>query len=205
MIIVAMLMCMISFELQLTSCITIHNQCLNTKLVSPVYFSNGAVFPKPFDQQIEIDAALRTCFEIKATQNDFEGALLFKLQGCADSQYNMDTSTIETGRNEPTYVYMLVVWRVTDAKPFAYVTFIEHIKEFTWNEDKLKKLYDKHHWWFKRYDDAISDTWLMDNNVILRTTLKVKILKGNFELSISVSKEEKYDDAIRPLYIDFER
>jgi hypothetical protein len=38
----------------------------------------------------------------------------------------------------------------------------------------------------------------------LETSFKTSSLKGNFELSIYISEEEKYDDAMRPLYVDLE-
>jgi hypothetical protein len=199
-----MLMHIISLDIQLPSCVTIHNQCLNIELVSPVYFGNGAVCPKLSDQQIDISTEMKARFEINTIQDEFEGALLFKLQRHSGNQYSADTSTIETNKNGAKCVQMLAAWKVKDSKPLLHVLLIEHAKEFTWNEDNLKKLYDKNFGWLKEYNDAISDTWLMDDNMALKTSFEVRGLKGNFELSISIF-EEKDDYAIRPLCIDLER
>jgi hypothetical protein len=80
MIAVTMLIYAVRLALQSPECVTIHNQCLNIELVSPVYFGNGVVCPKLSDRQIGIGTTMRTCLEIYATHNEFEGALLFKLQ-----------------------------------------------------------------------------------------------------------------------------
>jgi hypothetical protein len=197
-----MLMYTISLNFQLPVCVTIHNQCLNIELISSVYFGNGVACPKLFDQQIDIDATMRIWFEINTTQDEFEGCLLYKLQRNLHDQYSMDTSITEINRNEVTQVYMLVAWKMKDSKPFVRVVLVEHTKEFVWNEDKLKKLYDRNCGWLKKYNDIISDTWFIDTDAILKTTFKVKELEKNFELSISISEEERNDYAMKPLRVD---
>jgi hypothetical protein len=198
-----MLIYTVSLELQLPTHITIHNQCLNTKLVSPFYFSNGVVCPKLSDQQVDIDTAMRTCFEINVTQDVFEGALIFKLQRRSDNKYNVDTSPTET--SEATCIQMFVAWKVKNSVLFAYIALVEHVKELTWNEDKLKKLYDKSSHLLKESDGTISDAWIMNDNTMLKTTFSIKGLKENFGLNISISEEERDRLAIRPLYIDLRR
>jgi hypothetical protein len=205
MIAVIMLMYTVSLELQLPACVTIHNQCSNTELVSPVYFGNGSVCPKLSGQQIDISTKMNACFEINAAQDDFEGALLFKLQRYSNKQHNMGALTTETSKNEVAHVHILVAWKVKNAKPFACVVLVEHTKELAWNESELKKLYYENCWWLKEYDDTISDAWLMSNNMILKTSFKARDLDGKLELSVSISEEEKDDYAIRPFCIDLKR
>jgi hypothetical protein len=199
-IIVAVLIYTVSLKLQLPPRIIIHNQCPNTKLVSPIYFGNGIVRSKLSDQQIDINTIMKMQFEISTTQDEFEGVLLYKLQGCSDSQHNMNTPT-KGAKNEAKCVYMLVAWKMKDAKPFVRVVLAEHTKKIVWNEDKLKKLYEKNCSGLKKYDDSVSDTWIIDDHMILKTTFEVADLENNFELSVSISEEEKGDDAMRPLCI----
>jgi hypothetical protein len=78
-------------------------------------------------------------FEINATQDNFEGALLFKLQRYSDSQYNVNTPITET--NETTCIQMLIAWKVEGTKSFAHIILIEHAREFTWNEYKFLFIY----------------------------------------------------------------
>jgi hypothetical protein len=198
-----MLMHTVSLRLQLPSRVTIHNQCLNTRLLPPVYFGNGTVRTKLSDQRIGIGTAMNVSFDIYATQDEFEGALLYKLQRHSDSQYDMYASTM--GTNGAKCVQMFVAWKVKDSKPFLYVVLIEHTKEFTWDEEKLSKLYNKNHSRLKEYKATTIDTWLIDDNMTLKMSFKVRGLKGNFELSISISEEESDDYAMRPLCVDPER
>jgi hypothetical protein len=115
----------------------------------------------------------------------------------------VDTSITET--NETTCIQMLVAWKVEGSKPFAHVILIEHAREFTWNEDKLKKLYDKNLNQSMECDIIRSDTWLVNDNMILKISFQVRGMRGNFGLNISISEEEKDDYAMRPLYVDLER
>jgi hypothetical protein len=97
----------ISLTLWLPPYVNILNLCPNTKLVSSVYFGNGIVCPKLFGQQIDINTKMNASFEINATQDDFEGALLFRLQRYSNDQHNTDTSTTNANKNELTHVYIL--------------------------------------------------------------------------------------------------
>jgi hypothetical protein len=200
---VIMLIYTISLKLRSPTSIIIYNLCLNTELISPVYFGNGAVCPNLSDQEIDINTAMRIRFEIYATQDEFEGALLYRLQINHHDQYNMDTST--SGTHEAKYFYMLVAWKMEDSKLFVRVVLTEHTEEFTWNEGGLRKLYNKNRGWLKRYNDTISDTWIIDDNMTLKMTFKVEDLEENFELSISISEERRENYAMKPFYINLER
>jgi hypothetical protein len=197
---VIILMCIVSFELQLPLRIIIHNQCSNTKLVSPVFFGNNAICPKLSGQQVDIGIETRSDFEIEIAQNEFEGALIFKLQIYSDNKYDMDTSTTET--NEATCIQMFIAWKVEDIS-FVHIVLIEHTKEFIWDQDKLRKLYDKNYNWLKKYDSTKSATWQVDDNIILETAFEVNSLP--YKLCISISEEKKSDYAMKPLCIDLER
>jgi hypothetical protein len=204
MIIVTVLMYTISLSLQLPSYVTIHNQCPNIELVLPVYFGNGAVCPKLSNQQTDVSTKMNASFEINPVQDELEGALLYKLKRCPDIQHTMDISTKEANEVEAKCTQMFIAWKVKGSKPFVYVVLVEHAKEFTWDEDKLRKLYNMNHNRLKEYNSIMPDKWLMDDNMVLKTSFEVRGLKGNFELSISIS-EEKYCYCMKPLCVDLER
>jgi hypothetical protein len=195
----------VSFKFQLPQCVTIHNQCSNIKLVSPIYFGNGATCPKLSDKKIDINAKMKACFEIYTIQDDFEVILLSELKIYSNRQRNMNTLTTKTNSRETKCVQMLVAWKVNDFKPLVYVALVEHTKKLTWNEDKLKKLYDKNCGWLKEYDSATSYTWFMDDDMTLRTTFRVRNLKGILELDIYISEKKRDDYAMRPLGINLKR
>jgi hypothetical protein len=117
----------------------------------------------------------------------------------------MDTSTMEIDKDEATHIHMLAAWEMKDAKPFACVILIEHTKEFTWNENKLKELYYKNRSWLKEFGGTTSYTWFMDNHMVLKTTFIAKDLKRTPEISISVYEKEKDASTMRPLWMDTER
>jgi hypothetical protein len=185
--------------------VNVLNLCSNIKLTLSAYFDNGAVSSKLSDQQIDIGTKMNASFDVNATQDDFECALLCKLQRHSDNQYSTDIFTTGTNESNATHVYILAAWKVKGSESFKRVVLVEHTNEFTWDEDKLKKLYYKNHGWLEKYNDTITDTWFMDDNMILKTTLRVRGMRGSFELSISIYKEEKNEYAIRPLCVDLER
>jgi hypothetical protein len=203
-IIVVMLIYAVSLKLQLPACITIHNQCSNNKLVSPIYFGNGAVCPRLSKQRVNIGAKMEAHFEIN-TKHEFEVALLFKLQTCSKRRRNMNKLTVKTNDGEADCVYMLVACKVKDSKLFLHVTLVEHTEEFAWNKDRLKKLYDENHSWLKEYDSTKSYTWFMNNNIALKTTFKVRNLKRALELDMYVSEKKRDCHAVRPLDINIKR
>jgi hypothetical protein len=188
--------------------LNIHNQCSNVKLISPIYFGNGVVYPKLSDQQIDIDTEMKTCFTINTIQNELKGTMLFKLQR-KENRFSIYLSNIFKrqgySNDEAKCIQMFIAWKVKNSKLFLYVALVKHLKEFTWNEDKLRNLYYKNHSWLKEYNNTRSDAWLMDDNIVLKTTFNTRDLKNIPELSISISEEEKNDGAMRPLCIHLER
>jgi hypothetical protein len=188
--------------------VNIHNQCSNTKLISLVYFCNDAVCPKLSDQQIDIGTKMKACFEINATQDDFEGALLFKLQR-EESRSNIYLSNLfvqqKYSNDEAKCVRMLIAWKVRISKIFLYVSLVEHAKNFALNEEILKKLYSKNQNWIRRYNDIRSDTWIMDDDTVLKTTSSARDFKGILELSVSIFEGKKSGLDMRPLGVNFKR
>jgi hypothetical protein len=205
MIVVTILTYTVSLFLQLPLCMTIHNRCIDIELVSSAHFSNGTTYPQLSGRQIGINGKMRAYFEINATK--FRGAILFKLKKHIKSynQHDMDISTTETNHNEAKYVYLLVAWKVKYSRPFVHVALIEHTKEFTWNEAKLKKLYCKNHSWFKEYNGTTIDKWFVDDSMSLKTTIGTNSFGRNFELSITISKGKKSAYHMRPLCVNLKR
>jgi hypothetical protein len=187
----------VSLDLHLPSYITIHNQCSSIELVSPVFFGDGVICPKLFSQRVGIDTKMKAHFEIYATQDNFEGAFLFKLQRFSE-WYNMYTSM-----NEAEHIYMLIAWKMKGDELSAYVALVKHTKAFTWDKDKLRKLYNKNRNWLEKYDGGIFNTWLVDN-MVLTTLFGARVLKRILELEIHISRGRD-NLGINSLFIDTER
>jgi hypothetical protein len=203
MIVVIMLMYTISFALRLPLCITIHNQCSNTELISPVYFGNGMVFSKPSGQQMDIGTKTKSHFEIRVTQDEFEGALLYELQRYSGWSHN-DILTAKTV-TKPKRIQMLMVWKKSDSVSFVHIVFLKNIRGFKWKENKLRKLYDKNYDRLERYDDTTSYEWLIDDKTVLETEFEIRDLQISFELDIFIYEKERNGYAMRPLWFDEKR
>jgi hypothetical protein len=179
--------------------LNIHNQCLNVNLVSPTYVtSNGLKCHRTPDYKVCAGDTTRSGFIIGWHYQSY-GILIYKLQrrkSHESTEINKDTSST---------VHLLVVWKIFESKKlYAETLLVEHDKGFTWNEDRLNKLYHGNHARVKKHDDTASYIWSMNNHIALKTTFSVKDLKGSYELNISIS-EEKDGYAIRPFRINPER
>jgi hypothetical protein len=104
-----------------------------------------------------------------------------------------------------TSIHILVIWKVNYSRSSVHIVLLKNIKGFKWNEEKLKKFYNKNYDRLVRYDDSTLYKWLLDDMMILKTAFEVMYFKRNFELSISISEEKKNVYAIRPLCVDEKR
>jgi hypothetical protein len=190
--------------------VNIYNQCANTKLVSPIYSGNGTIYPKLSEKQIDIGTKMKTCFSINTAQDKSEGILLFKLQREKREENRLSVYLFNLFRlkgcsnDEAKCVQMLIAWKMKDTKILSHVALVEHDKAFTWNENKLRSLYDENRGWLKEYNETIPDKWFMDD-ITLKTTLNKIDLKGILELNLSISEEEKGNNAMKPLCVHLKR
>jgi hypothetical protein len=200
MIVITMLIHIVSLEFQLPARMIIHNQCSDIKLISPIYFGSGVVCPKLPNQQMGIGTKMSACFEINATQDEFECALLYELQRYSGWPHKGTVTT--KGATKPARIQMLIIWKMKSFTPFAYVMLLKNIKGFKWNEEKLKKFYDKNFDRLEGYDETVSYRWSIDNKTVLKTVFGVGNSKSIPELNIVIFEEEKCDYAIRPLCVN---
>jgi hypothetical protein len=195
-----MLMYMTSLPMQPSFKLDIHNQCLNVNLASPIYINgDGLECHRPPDYKVYAGDTMRSGFMINKLDDESYGVLTYRLQRRQSHGFT------ETGENTSSATHLLVIWRISRFKKlYADVLLVEHAKAFTWNEDKLNKLYHENHDQLKECNGTISDTLSMDDNMILKTTFSARFLRENSELSVSIS-EERYEHAIRLFRIDLRR
>jgi hypothetical protein len=194
------LMYVVSLSIQPSVKLNIHNLCLNVSLTSPIYVtSDGLECHRPPDYKVYTRNTTRFGFIIHKSDNASFGVLVYKLQG------RQSHKSTEIGKDTSSAAQLLVVWRISESNElYADVLLVEYDKALTWNEDKLNKLYYENYSRLKECNNTISSTWFMDNNMTLKISFNTIILKGNLELSISIS-EEKDNYAIRPFCIDLAR
>jgi hypothetical protein len=193
------LMHAVSLSIQPSFKLDIHNRCSNIDLVTPMYVTgDGLECYRTPGYKVYTSDIMRSSFIIKSNNKSY-GVIIYRLQR------RQKHESAEISKDTSSDIYLLVVWRISESNElYANVLMIEHIKTLIWNEDNLNKLYRENHDRLKKCTDTMSDTWFMDNNVALKTTFSTSDLKGNHELSISIS-EERDEYAIKPFCIDLTR
>jgi hypothetical protein len=93
---------------------------------------------------------------------------------------------------------LLVIWGWHSYGLYSHVWLIEHKNTLAWNEEKLKKLYDRYDSQSKVY--FVIGRWLLDDDTILKT--KFEVSRGGFEINITISEEKDLLQPIKPLWID---
>jgi hypothetical protein len=181
--------------------LNIHNLYFDVDLVSPIYITgDGLEFHRPLDYKVYAGDTMGSGFIINKSDDESYGVLIYKLQR------RQSHESTEIGEDTSIDVHLLVIWCIPKPNElYADVLLVEHAKAFTWNRNKLNKLYHENHDRLKGCNNTILNTWFMDNNMVLKTVFSARDLKGNPELSISISEEKKRDDTMRPFCVNLKR
>jgi hypothetical protein len=197
-------MCTVSFYKE-TLNITIHNLHPDLELTSLVYFNIATACYVPPSQQIDSGNAMSASFGIALNQEDFKGALLYKLQRkyatrTDNHPNNNSTVCIE---NPETNVYLLVVWN-TEAVASFCTCLIECADDFTWDEDKLWALYAEYKYRFNEFCNSDTATWSMHDGAVMKTKFDVTY-GSECKLNIVISKSTGKYKMKRPKRADPKR
>jgi hypothetical protein len=179
----------------------IHNQFPGIELVSPLYYSNGAVCCLSPDQRVDVGSTMQAGFNIDLAQEEPIGALMYKLQ-----RKNTDQPDEKAISNEEAICTRLVmIWKVYRSGEFHIVSFlIEHDKDCIWDKDKLIKLVKRRKLFNIQYT-SFEDTWLMHDNTVLMTSLNVTRKEKHYKLEMTISETNINEDTRRSLYISLNK
>jgi hypothetical protein len=174
--------------------ITIHNQCPDLELTSPVYISDGTTYCVSPNQQANTGNIMKTSFGIDSKKKDLKCVSLYKLQRKratkADKQHNINNASIE---DTATNKYLLVAWVVKNYHYEYCAHLIEFTDDFAWDEDKLWALYREYNNQFHMDDEPRIITWLMHDNTMVKTEINVKY-ELDYKLNVVLSEAtDKYD------------
>jgi hypothetical protein len=185
--------------------ITIHNRYPGLELASSAYFSKNTVCHVSPNQQIGTGAIVEASFEAVSMRENFEGALLYKLQRKyatkTDNWPNYSTTFI---KDTTTSTYLLVAWRIGDYYHTFPVCLIECIDDFIWNEDMLWVLYKECSLTFQMHYKSGISTWLMNDGTVLKTRRSITY-GSDCKLDIVISDGIWEYDMEEPIEIDPER
>jgi hypothetical protein len=107
-------------------------------------------------------------------------------------------------QDESKSTQLLVTWRGEYTKGLdVHALLVEHDKEFNWDEDKLKKLYQKYWYLLETWASFIGKNWLLNDATVLTTVDIVR--NGGYRWIIFVCDEKVDYYVMRPLWIDAER
>jgi hypothetical protein len=172
------LILVVSLALQLPLSLNIHNLCQDISLVSPVYFIHGGKWHITPDQEIDVSAVMRNCIGPDAEQDILEGALVYMIQ----------RKHVESAHDESKLIWLLIAWNGEYTKGLhVHALVIEHNKRL--DEDRLKRLYQKHWPLLKARASTVKSNWALNDATMLATTIKVA--SGGYEWNIFISEERK--------------
>jgi hypothetical protein len=161
--------------------------------VSPAYFGRNAIWHIPPEQKVDADAITRASFAKDIAKDEFESALIYRLQRRKNFEPNAD--------NTSTSLQLLIIWGYnikSENRLFVRVLLIKHSNTITWNEDTLERLHSMH-LALLRNDHVVRDTWLLDDVTVLITTLKWK--KEIDTTEITITEEAREGDYMEPLWV----
>jgi hypothetical protein len=119
------------------------NQCSDFELVSPVYFGHNTIWHIPLDQKVDANNMTRASFGIDTNKDEFESALMYKLQRKKRFKSNNQSNADNTfAKDTSTTLQLLVIWKSHNKYGYSVrVLLIKHSNTITWNEDTLEKLH----------------------------------------------------------------
>jgi hypothetical protein len=187
----------ISFALESPVLLNIYNQCQGINLISPVCFlGSGKCVGVVLEQKIDAFCAGRNFFMFYPGQDILEGILVYKMQikHAEPDEFIQDKSKS---------IQILIAWHVENKKKLdVRVLLVEHERKFNWDENKLRKLYQKYWHIFMVWLHPTGFNCMLNDTTILVTT--VNIMNGGYRWDIFIS-ERMGDNTIRPLWVNTER
>jgi hypothetical protein len=192
-----MLMYTVSFYIQQSFKLIVHNQCLNVGLVSPIYITDDDLecYRAP-DDKVYAGDIMKSGFTINKSLSESNGALICKLQ------MNQLHESAETDEDTSSVTHLLVVWRISEFDElYADVLLVEHDKKL--DKNNLKELHHKNCNQFSLCPVPVIETWLLNANTALTTAFEI-IEKDNI-LNMIISKAGRDSCARTPAHIDPEK
>jgi hypothetical protein len=162
---------------------TIKNDYYNIELTSPIYFIKDTTCHIHLPQRVSSKSIMKANFVTGIDQDTLGGVLLYHVER------KEDTSTS---------AQLLVIWGYSARGLYSNAYLIEHESTLTWNEEKLKMLYNVYGRQPSIYLDI--DRYLLDDNTVLGITRKTSYA-GDFGMNIIISEKIGFY-SIKPLWVD---
>jgi hypothetical protein len=199
-----MLTCTASHTLHKVMAVTVHNKYSDIELVSPVYFCSGGTYYEYPIEETNKGVIMKLDFRFDPNQDESGGILMYEIRRKGnirfDHRSDIDTMYVKAIEYASKMMRLLVTWKMKHLEePKVNVILIEYDNELVLNEDKLAQLYEN-----VNVISCDSYTWSMYSNMALKTKCEA-VWRTGLELKIEISKGFRYEDNIRPMWIDAER
>jgi hypothetical protein len=204
-----MLMYAISLILHTTMAMTIHNQCSDIELTSPMYFcSHGTHYEQPVERTC-VGTTMKIGFRFDPNRDEFGGILVYEMQKKeimrSDHQSSIDAIYAKTIEETSKAMRLLVTWKIKRFGEFKVdIVLVEYDNKSVMSKDRLAQLYDKIDVMPFNHDPPYNCTWLVSDNAVLTVTYEI-MRKESLELKVTMSKGIKNLNIIRPMWIDSTR
>jgi hypothetical protein len=174
--------------------VNIRNQCSDFKLTDRRGFNSDAEWNKYKYPDWEVDANNMMSVELKPSHPTFGGVLTYQLQSRRDKLGN---------QSESTCIRLLVAWKFEDyINPRMLIRLMKHDKQINWDRIKLEDYYQKYASQLSMYTGPIKDKWMLDDDTVLMTGLKLEFTHGYGALNITISEGIIDEHVKEPVWID---
>jgi hypothetical protein len=183
--------------------VTICNLHSGLKLTSPIYCSTNTTYHVSLSQQIDTDNTIEASFGIDSNQDDFKGALLYKLQRKYETGKWLYSSIASIGDTTKS-IHLLVVWDVRDDDYRFCVCLIEYADNFTWNEYKLWALCQQYMDRICVNYNCLTIPWLINGGAVIKIGHSITY-GSDYKLDIVISEGTGKYKMFKPMKIDPKR
>jgi hypothetical protein len=178
--------------------LNIHNQLLSVDLVSPTYATGTELeCCRPPMYKVCAGDIMRSAFIVKSDDVPIGGILMCELKR------KQTHESTESGKDTSSAVHFSAIWGTFRSKLDADLLLVEHDKAFEWDKDSLVNLFNKNSRRFRWFRSSATETWSLDDNTTLMTTLE--IINEDRTLNITISEVERDNNARTPAHVDLER
>jgi hypothetical protein len=172
---------MISFKLQPTMEVNIHNRCSDFKLINLI---PCAAYMYKFPS-VEVDTDNMTSAALGPSRAVFDGSLTYQLQR---------KSVKSDDQLKSTYTILFIAWKSDGCKVLcACVRMLECDKHIEWNGDKLYEYHQRYVSQLSEYTGPVNDTWLIHDGTALMTKLELDFTQRDGRLNIIISEGTRDD------------
>jgi hypothetical protein len=169
--------------------VNIQNQCSNFELTLPIYFCDNAVCDETPNQRVPSEDSTAAKFRVKFSRFMLQGAILYEVRATStpSNETDANNSMAVTNGSIPVKMQFLVAWKISRHNdPFLFIALLEHGSNFTWNEGRLRQLFEEHSNRLRPMSGRSEATWLMQDGIVLKTEMGT-IHRRQYKLKVIVS------------------